>query len=203
MAYVPKGQFSQEFLSAAQRGDRLFHGMLYPGVYPVPIDLEAHQRFLRNEKVHHDSDFFKQCRALVARKVRLEHLWVLPSEQLGYTELDVVAAVRSATAAARISKADVRTISFENVSRLLEPLHDSEAGPLVRLYLEGAESRSPKSSFWRLDTPAVAAAKISIMHYMGNTFDGHQIHEAPVDAGIVEYTDFCQQIYEDHATPVG
>ena len=193
----------ETFLADLQPGDTAFHGMLYPGVYPAPLDEKLHEDALAGREVYFRTEFSEFMKGLVAKQVSVQWLRVIPIEgALAAPWKDVLAMQAGATAIARACGADVRVIDFEQAVTAMLREKTSRLQPVYESYLHGAACREPRSNFWRLDTAAGKPALVSMMDYTNGVFDGHAPQTAPLPPELVAYTDFWRHLYDTQAFPV-
>jgi hypothetical protein len=202
MTILSPNQFEEQLLANRQSGDTVFHGMLYPGVYPTDFDQDHYKAVIEDRHFPLENPFFNLCHKLIDSQVRLAWLRVMPTEKMGYSKLALSAIHKTAIGIAEATKSDMRLIDIDAANRLLDQA-GLESNPLTIRYRQGIAEQSPKSSFWRIDTPQQAAARVSIINYTGPRFDGHQLHEAPVDNEIWTYTNFWKRLYNSrYSIPV-
>jgi hypothetical protein len=203
-------QFWAEQLEVLEEGDLAFHAMLYPGVYPS--DQKVHADAQQGIHFATDTPFYRQVDRMLARKVTIQWLRVMPDAgpESGYNDRDVDAMYRTAQDIAQprvgARSIDVRTVRFsQHVGHLLD--HCGEQSPIVTAYLDAINhpEQGPRRSFWatyRQRLGVLAITYFGFMDYEGEEFKGHEPHFPPLKPDTVNWLRFWRNTYLDHGERV-
>jgi len=202
--FEPVPTFIQTHMEDLSEGDRILHGMLYPGIYPGE-DEETHVRLLRGERPPLESPFFELMRTLVRRGVAVDRLRVLPTGgRFQHSVIDVQTMVDHTAYIDRSTGMRTRHVSYNAAEKALKARFPEGTNELADNYLRGAYERSPHNSFWtverRVGGGALELATAGIMWYEKRVPLGIQTHNAPIPKDVTDYTQFWDQQYRAATT---